>query len=126
MKSLFTNLVDLVYVMAAILIVLLKLLRIEGPSGRSFCIMGNDRQVDSNAREPRYASRLVQDLIYQHLRFAPGLDKGEFGDLFEKVTSGISQQLLKYTTGEASQNTENKILAAMNAICFGSCSQTTR
>ena len=64
------------------------------------------------AREPRYASRLVQDLIYQHLRFAPGLDKGEFGDLFEKVTSGISQQLLKYTTGEASQNTENKILAA--------------
>ena len=32
------------------------------------------------AREPRYAGRLVQDLIYQHLRFAPGLDSGVFGE----------------------------------------------
>ena len=64
------------------------------------------------SREPRYAGRLVQDLIYQHLRFAPGLDKGEFGELFEKVITGMSNELLKYTSGEASLRTENRILAA--------------
>ena len=29
------------------------------------------------SQEPRYASRLVNDLSRQHLRFAPGLDEGE-------------------------------------------------
>lgn len=64
------------------------------------------------SREPRYAGRLVQDLIYQHLRFAPGLDNGEFGELFEKVITGISNELLKYTSGEESLRSENLILAA--------------
>ena len=64
------------------------------------------------SREPRYAGRLVQDLIYQHLRFAPGLDKGDFSDLFEKVISGISDQLLNLASGEKSLHSENLILAA--------------
>lgn len=64
------------------------------------------------SNEPRYASRLVQDLIYQHLRFAPGLDKGPFAELFQKVISGISNELLNYTSGEKSLNSENLILAA--------------
>tara|TARA_B100000282_G_scaffold134529_1_gene96458 strand:+ start:4408 stop:5652 length:1245 start_codon:yes stop_codon:yes gene_type:complete len=62
--------------------------------------------------EPRYANRLVQDLIYQHLRFAPGLDKGPFAELFQRVISGISNELLNYTSGEKSLNSENLILAA--------------
>ena len=64
------------------------------------------------SREPRYASRLVQDLIYQHLRFAPGLDNGEFGELFNRVISGISKELLKFSSGEESMRSENLILAA--------------
>jgi aspartate kinase len=64
------------------------------------------------SREPRYASRLVQDLIYQHLRFAPGLDTGEFGELFNRVISGISKELLKFSSGEESMRSENLILAA--------------
>ena len=62
--------------------------------------------------EPRYAGRLVQDLIYQHLRFAPGLDKGPFAELFQRVIDGISNELLNYTSGEKSLNSENLILAA--------------
>ena len=64
------------------------------------------------ANEPRYANRLVQDLIYQHLRFAPGLDEGPFADFFQKVITGISKELLNYTSGEKSLNSENLILAA--------------
>ena len=64
------------------------------------------------SREPRYAGRLVQDLIYQHLRFAPGLDKGEFGELFTKVIQGISNELIKYSSGEESLRSENLILAS--------------
>tara|TARA_B100000282_G_C31723947_1_gene487406 strand:+ start:104 stop:1348 length:1245 start_codon:yes stop_codon:yes gene_type:complete len=64
------------------------------------------------SNEPRYASRLVQDLIYQHLRFAPGLDNGPFAELFQKVITGISNELLNYTSGEKSLNSENLILAA--------------
>jgi len=64
------------------------------------------------SREPRYAGRLVQDLIYQHLRFAPGLDHGEFAELFQKVITGISNELLNYSSGEKSLRSENLILAA--------------
>ena len=64
------------------------------------------------AREPRYAGRLVNDLKFQHLLFAPGLDSGEFKDLFEKVISGISRELVNMSGGEPSLNSENLILAA--------------
>ena len=62
--------------------------------------------------DPTYAGRLVQDLTSQHLIFAPGLDRGPFGYLFEKVISGIENNLLEYTSGEASSNCKNLILAA--------------
>jgi aspartate kinase len=62
--------------------------------------------------EPRYAGRLVQDLIYQHLRFAPGLDKGDFAELFQNVITGISNELLNYSSSEKSLHSENLILAA--------------
>lgn len=62
--------------------------------------------------DPTYAGRLVQDLRSQHLIFAPGLDLGPFGYLFEKVISGIENNLLEYTSGEASSNCKNLILAA--------------
>jgi len=64
------------------------------------------------AREPRYAGRLVNDLKFQHLLFAPGLDSGEFKEMFEKVISGISKELVKISGVEPSLHSENLILAA--------------
>jgi len=89
---------------------------IQNSEGRPIIVVSalwgmTDRLIRAS-REPRYAGRLVQDLIYQHLRFAPGLDTGEFGALFDKVISGISNELLKYSSGEESLRSENLILAA--------------
>lgn len=64
------------------------------------------------AREPQYAGRLVQDLTSQHLLFAPGLDSGIFSELFKKVISGISKELVNISSGESSVRSENLILAA--------------
>jgi aspartate kinase len=64
------------------------------------------------AREPHYAGRLVNDLKSQHLLFSPGLDKGEFKKLFDKVISGISKELVNISGGESSLHSENLILAA--------------
>ena len=64
------------------------------------------------AREPQYAGRLVNDLKSQHLLFAPGLDTGEFSELFKKVISGISNELVNLSSGEYSLRSENLILAA--------------
>jgi aspartate kinase len=64
------------------------------------------------AREPHYAGRLVNDLKSQHLLFSPGLDKGEFRELFDKVISGISKELVNISGGESSLHSENLILAA--------------
>ena len=52
------------------------------------------------SREPHYAGRLVNDLKSQHLLFSPGLDKGEFKELFEKVIAGISKELVNISGGE--------------------------
>ncbi len=89
---------------------------IQNSEGRPIVVVSalwgmTDRLIRAS-REPRYAGRLVQDLIYQHLRFAPGLDTGEFGELFDKVISGISNELLKFSSGEESLRSENLILAA--------------
>ena len=64
------------------------------------------------AREPQYAGRLVSDLKSQHLLFAPGLDTGEFSELFKNVISGISNELVNLSSGEYSLRSENLILAA--------------
>ena len=44
------------------------------------------------AREPQYAGRLVSDLKSQHLLFAPGLDTGEFSELFKNVMKVFVQE----------------------------------
>lgn len=89
---------------------------IKNHQGRNLVVVsalwGMTDRLKRASNEPRYASRLVQDLIYQHLRFAPGLDNGPFAELFQKVISGISYELLNYTSGEKSLNSENLILAA--------------
>ena len=89
---------------------------IKNHQGRNLVVVsalwGMTDRLKRASNEPRYASRLVQDLIYQHLRFAPGLDKGPFSELFQRVISGISNELLNYTSGEKSLNSENLILAA--------------
>ena len=89
---------------------------IKNHQGRNLVVVsalwGMTDRLKRASNEPRYASRLVQDLIYQHLRFAPGLDNGPFAELFQKVISEISYELLNYTSGEKSLNSENLILAA--------------
>ena len=41
------------------------------------------------SNEPKYATRLVDDLRRQHLRFAPNIVNSEFGGMFESVLLGI-------------------------------------
>ena len=45
------------------------------------------------ARDPDYASRLVQDLSKQHLRFAPGLDTSKNAHLFSMVLHNLKDAL---------------------------------
>ena len=89
---------------------------IKNSQGRNLIVVsalwGMTDRLKRASNEPRYAGRLVQDLIYQHLRFAPGLDSGPFADLYQRVISGITNELLTYTSGEKSLNSENLILAA--------------
>ena len=64
------------------------------------------------SKEPRYASRLVNDLSSQHLRFAPGLLKSELGPLFTKVLNGIEQSLVELAKQPADRVAINRLLAA--------------
>jgi aspartate kinase len=64
------------------------------------------------SKEPRYASRLVNDLSSQHLRFAPGLLKSELGPLFTKVLTGIEQSLVELAKQPADRVAVNRLLAA--------------
>ena len=45
------------------------------------------------AKDPQYASRLVQDLSKQHLRFAPGLDSSKNAHLFSMVLHNLKDAL---------------------------------
>jgi len=62
--------------------------------------------------EPRYASRLVNDLSSQHLRFAPGLLNSEIGPLFKKVLNGIEQSLVELASTPTNPVAINRLLAA--------------
>jgi aspartate kinase len=64
------------------------------------------------SKEPRYASRLVNDLSSQHLRFAPGLLTSELGPLFTKVLSGIEQSLVELASQPTDRIAINRLLAA--------------
>ena len=85
-------------------------------SGRTMVVVsalwGTTDRLMRASKEPRYASRLVNDLSSQHLRFAPGLLNSEIGPLFEKVLSGIEQSLVELASTPTNPVAINRLLAA--------------
>ncbi|MDA7845886.1 hypothetical protein N9A87_02425, partial [Euryarchaeota archaeon] len=85
-------------------------------SGQSIVVVsalwGTTDRLMRASKEPRYASRLVNDLSSQHLRFAPGLLKSELGPLFTKVLNGIEQSLVELAKQPADRVAINRLLAA--------------
>ena len=64
------------------------------------------------AKEPRYASRLVQDLSKQHLRFAPGLDSSKTAHLFSMVLHTLKDTLRLLAQDPNDQSALNNLLAS--------------
>ena len=64
------------------------------------------------SQEPRYASRLVNDLSRQHLRFAPGILESENGGVFNAVLNGIEQALEILSRNSSDWKASNRLLAA--------------
>ena len=64
------------------------------------------------AKEPRYASRLVQDLSKQHLRFAPGLDSLKNAHLFSMVLHTLKDTLRLLAQDPNDQSALNNLLAS--------------
>ena len=64
------------------------------------------------AKDPRYASRLVQDLSKQHLRFAPGLDASKNAHLFSMVLHNLKDALRLLAQDPHDQSALNHLLAS--------------
>ena len=64
------------------------------------------------AKDPRYASRLVQDLSKQHLRFAPGLDSSKNAHLFSMVLHTLKDTLRLLAQDPNDQSALNNLLAS--------------
>ena len=64
------------------------------------------------ANEPKYATRLVDDLRRQHIRFAYNIETSEFGLMFESVLSGIEKSLSEISKKTEDINHVNTLLAA--------------
>ena len=64
------------------------------------------------ANEPKYATRLVDDLRRQHIRFAPNIENSEFGKMFASVLSGIETSLSEISKKTEDINHVNTLLAA--------------
>ena len=64
------------------------------------------------AKDPRYASRLVQDLSKQHLRFAPGLDSSKNAHLFSMVLHTLKNTLRLLAQDPNDQSALNNLLAS--------------
>ncbi len=64
------------------------------------------------AEDPRYASRLVQDLSKQHLRFAPGLDSSKNAHLFSMVLHNLKDALRLLEQHPHDQSALNSLLAS--------------
>ena len=64
------------------------------------------------AKDPRYASRLVQDLSKQHLRFAPGLDSSKNAHLFSMVLHTLKDALRLLAQDPNDQSSLNNLLAS--------------
>ena len=64
-------------------------------------------------KDVQYSGKIVQDLISQHLIFAPEIEDGPFFGLFQRVIDGISNEIMKLSSGgPRSQKSENLILAS--------------
>ena len=64
------------------------------------------------AKEPRYASRLVQDLSKHHQRFAPGLDSSKNAHLFSMVLHTLKDTLRLLAQDPNDQSALNNLLAS--------------
>lgn len=64
------------------------------------------------SNEPKYATRLVDDLRRQHIRFAPNIETSEFGVMFESVLSGIEKSLSEISKKRDQHYHTNTLLAA--------------
>jgi aspartate kinase len=64
------------------------------------------------SNEPKYATRLVDDLRRQHIRFAPNIETSEFGAMFESVLSGIEKSLTEISKKLDQHYHTNTLLAA--------------
>lgn len=64
------------------------------------------------AKDPQYASRLVQDLSKQHLRFAPELDSSKNAHLFSMVLHNLKEALRALAQYPDDQSAMNNLLAS--------------
>jgi aspartate kinase/aspartokinase/homoserine dehydrogenase 1 len=64
------------------------------------------------ANEPKYATRLVDDLRRQHIRFAYNIENSEFSHMFDSVLSGIEKSLGEISKKNEDINHVNTLLAA--------------
>ena len=71
------------------------------------------------ANEPKYATRLVDDLRRQHIRFAPNIENSEFGKMFASVLSGIETSLSEISKKTEDINHVNTLLAAGERLSRG-------
>ena len=75
-------------------------------------LWGTTNRLYRAAKEPRYASRLVQDLSKQHLRFAPGLDSSKNAHLFSMVLHTLKDTLRLLAQDPNDQSALNNLLAS--------------
>jgi aspartokinase/homoserine dehydrogenase 1 len=64
------------------------------------------------SNEPKYATRLVDDLRRQHIRFAPNIETSEFGVMFDSVLTGIEKSLTEISKKRDKHYHTNTLLAA--------------
>ena len=64
------------------------------------------------ANEPKYATRLVDDLKRQHIRFAPNIETSKLGKMFNSVLNGIEISLTKISKKSNDKDHVNTLLAA--------------
>jgi aspartate kinase len=64
------------------------------------------------ANEPKYATRLVEDLRRQHIRFAPNIENSELGKMFDTVLTGIEISLTEISKKSDDKSHINTLLAA--------------
>lgn len=64
------------------------------------------------SNEPKYATRLVDDLRRQHIRFAPNIETSKFGVMFDSVLTGIEKSLTEISKKRDQHYHTNTLLAA--------------